>query len=132
MAVATPIAPPPKKRNADTAAPPVAPPVKAPTKTPRTTNAGSTPATPAVPKSDKGSVSVSFTSSPAPLQIEVRCSDGFAGRASLGGGAASISGVPSGADCKMYPKGGVTATAYPVKAGGHYSCSITGTTTSCK
>lgn len=132
VAIAAPVAPPPKKRNADTAAPPAAPPVKAPTKTPRTSNAGSTPATPAVPKSDKGSVSVAFTSSPAPLQIEVRCSDGFAGRASLGGGSASISGVPSGADCKMYPKGGVTATAYPVKAGGHYSCSITGTTTSCK
>ncbi len=132
VAVAAPITPPKKKHNQDTAAPPVVAPVKAPTKAPRTSSGNAPPATPAPPKSDKGTVSVSFTSSPAPLQIEVRCTDGFAGRASIGGGSASIAGVPTASDCKMYPKGGVTATAYPVKAGSHYSCTITGTTTSCK
>lgn len=126
--------PPPKKRNADTAAPPQqAAPAKAPTRTPRaSTGASTASATPAAPKSDKGTISVSFSSTPAPLQIEIRCSDGFAGRSPLGGGSASIANVPTGSDCKMYPKGGVTATAYPVKAGSRYSCTITGTTTSCK
>jgi len=65
------------------------------------------------------------------MSIEVRCGD-FAARGSVSGGSATISGVPSGVDCKMYPKGGVTATAFPVKSGSRYSCAITGTTTSCR
>ncbi len=133
VAVAAPTPPPPKRHNQDTATPKQQAAPKAPTAKPHTSG-GTTgvAAAPVAPKSDKGTVSVTFASSPAPLQIEVRCSDGFAGRAAIGGGAASVANVPTAADCKMFPKGGVTATPYPVKGGSHYTCSITGTTTSCK
>ena len=131
VAVVTPAPAPKKKANQDTAASrAVAPAPKAPTK-PRSPGTAAS-AAPAAPKSDKGTVSVSFSTTPAPLQIEVRCSDGFAGRASIAGGGGSVANVPTSGDCKMYPKGGVTATAYPVKGGSKYTCTITGTTTSCR
>lgn len=135
VAVAAPPPPPPKRRQEDTAAPrpQQQAPAKAPTARPRPTSSGggAAPAAPAAPKSDKGTVSITFTSSPPPMQVEVRCGD-FAARGSVSGGSVSIPNVPTGADCKMFPKGGVTATAFPVKGGGHYSCAITGTTTSCR
>jgi serine/threonine-protein kinase len=135
IATAAPPPPPPKHKQEDTAAPRPAQaqpaPVKAPTRRPTASAAaGSAPAQPAAPRADKGTVTVTFTSTPAPMSIEVRCGD-FAARGTVSGGTATITNVPSGAECKMYPKGGVTATAFPVKSGARYSCAITGTTTSC-
>ncbi len=130
VAAAAPPPPVQKKRQDDTAAPRVvAAAPKAPTNKPKSTT--TTAAVPAAPKSDKGTVSVTFTTTPAPMKIEVRCGD-FAGQGSVSGGSASVANVPTSGDCKMYPKGGLTATSYPVSGGKHYSCSITGTTTSCK
>ena len=44
----------------------------------------------------------------------------------------AVAGVPTSGSCKMFPKGGVVATAKEVRGGASYNCSISGTTTSCK
>jgi len=136
VATAAPPPPPPKVKQEDTAAPRPAQaqqaPVKAPTRRPvASAGASASPAQPAAPRADKGTVTITFTSTPAPSLVELRCGD-FAARGTVSGGTVSVSGVPSGVDCKMIPKGGVTATPYPVKSGSRYTCAITGTTTSCR
>jgi hypothetical protein len=76
-------------------------------------------------------ISVTFSGDSMPTSVEVECQDGTRQRKSLAGGSASFSGVPSGVECKIVPKG-VVANPYPARAGRSYSCVITGTTTSCK
>ena len=127
-------APKAKKPRADTGAPAAAAPAPAPTraKTPRSSGGG-TAAAPAAPKlGATADVRVTFAGSPIPQQVEVVCSSGFRQRKGVSGNAVTIPGVPTSDSCQLHPKGGITATAAPVKGGGSYSCSIIGTTTSCK
>jgi len=124
--------------------PPIAPPVEveppvdvAPTPKPRGGGGGGgggakPVATPAPRPSATGSVSVTFTGTQIPTKIEIACDGGFQQRQSVSGGTAIVSGVPTSGSCKMFPKGGVVATAKEVHGGGSYNCTIEGTTTSCR
>jgi hypothetical protein len=107
-----------------------APKAKAP-QTPKKTP--STPNTPTAPKlGATGSVSISFSGAQVPGAIEITCNSGYRDKRSLSGGAATFAGVSTASgDCKAYPKGGVVGTSFGVRGGGSYSCTISGTTTSC-
>lgn len=120
-------APPPKKA-ADTgqALPKVVPKAASTSSKPKST-------TPAAPKlGATGNVSVTFSGAQMPTSIEITCGSGFREKKSLGGGTASFAGVPTSGDCKGFPKGGVVGSAFSVRGGSSYSCSISGTTTVCK
>jgi hypothetical protein len=89
--------------------------------------------TPAPPRpSATGNVTATFTGSQIPLKLEVTCDGGFQQRVSLAGGSGTVSGVPSSGSCKMFPKGGVVGTPWAVNGGHSYTCSIEGTTTTCR
>ena len=88
------------------------------------------PAVAAIATGSSGAVQVTFTAEPFPFKVEVRCGT-FAAQSPLTAGSATIPDVPASSDCKLFPKGGVTATSFPITAGASYECAIIGTTTSC-
>ncbi|MFZ5475697.1 MAG: hypothetical protein ACOZNI_02880, partial [Myxococcota bacterium] len=119
-------------KTRDTGAPaPKEQPTAAPTapKKPKSTGT-SAPAAPRLGAS--APVTVTFAGSPTPAQVEVVCSGGFRQRKGVSGGSVTVDGVPTADNCQLHPKGGITATSAPVRGGGRYTCSIIGTTTSCK
>jgi hypothetical protein len=123
-----------RPRDADTGTarpqPPAAPVQAA---KPRPKAAGSS--APAAPKpaalGANAAVSASFAGATVPTGVEITCSGGFRQRGSVSGGSVTVQGVPTADTCQMIPKG-VPSTAAPVKGGRSYSCTIVGTTTSCK
>lgn len=109
--------------------------IQAAPRTPRKTTTAATPA-PAAPAptpapASTGTVTISFAGDLIPASVEVVCdATGFRERKAVSGNRVSISNVPTGVSCKGVPKG-VPASNFGVRAGGSYSCTITGTTTSC-
>lgn len=122
--------PAPKPPKGDTGMPAPKPQANKPPK-PRP-QGGGTPSAPAAPRvGPTGTVSVTFSGSPTPTQVEITCGSGFRQRGGVSGGSASIANVPTGEDCKLFPKG-VVATAFTVRGAHNYNCSFSGTTMSCK
>lgn len=104
-------------------------------RTPRRTTPVATPPPEPVPTpppaATTGTVTISFSGDLVPSAVEVVCdATGFRERKSVAGNRVTISNVPAGVSCKGVPKG-VPASNFGVKAGGSYTCTITGTTTSC-
>jgi hypothetical protein len=97
---------------------------------PRPTTTGTSAPPPQKP-SATGTLTMSFSGTSLPTSVEVRCNGGFVDRKGVSGGSVTVANVPTADTCQAYPKG-VVATAYPVHGGRSYSCSFTGTTTSCK
>ncbi len=82
----------------------------------------------AAPVAKAGTITINFSGTPMPTQVELFCDGGTRDRKSLSGGSATFSGV-SGSGCKISPKG-VTSGNYSVSIG-TYNCRIVGTTTTC-
>jgi hypothetical protein len=99
----------------------------------RPSSGSSAPATPRpAPVGAKAALSVSWQGAVVPGQIEVTCPGGFRDRKAVSGGSVTVADVPTGESCSMYAKGGVTSTPASVRGGKSYTCTIVGTTTSCK
>ncbi len=90
----------------------------------------SAPAAAATRAPAEGIVRVRFTGDRIPSGVEVTCDGAYRRREPLSDGAATFTGVPSTAECKMHLRG-VVATAATVRAGQAYGCSVLGTTTRC-
>ncbi|MBM4392873.1 MAG: hypothetical protein FJ090_17245, partial [Deltaproteobacteria bacterium] len=110
--------------------------VPKPKATASTKSSGSTRAASAAPAAPRvgatAPVSVTFSGATVPTTVEVACDSGFRDRGSVRGGVATVASVPTSGSCKLYPKGGVVGSSVAVRGGGSYSCTISGTTTSCK
>ncbi|MDP2312165.1 MAG: serine/threonine-protein kinase [Pseudomonadota bacterium] len=104
----------------------------APVRQKQTSTTPRQPAAPAAPKvGPTGAVRVTFSGASMPTSVSIQCSGGFVNRGTVSGGSATVADVPTADTCQLLPKGIVT-TGFPVKGGGSYNCTITGTTTSCK
>ncbi|MCK6520487.1 protein kinase [Myxococcota bacterium] len=116
-----------KGKKQDTAAPP--PPVPEAPKPKAPKASGGAPAAPKAPSVPSGSLTVSLPGGGA-TSVEVTCPSGYRQRASINGGKASFSGVPSDS-CMIYFKGGAPAQFGPVRGGQSLKCSIQATTAVC-
>ncbi len=77
-------------------------------------------------------LTLAFVGQTLPVTVELTCADGLRERASLQDGGVVFPSVPTTGQCRIHPKGGFAATTYAVNGGQSLTCTLKGSTTTCR